>query len=553
MTKQGGYLVARALKNENVECIFTLCGGHIQPIYTGCLETGIKIIDVRHEQAATHAADGWARVTRTPGVAIVTAGPGLTNSITGMANAKRAGSPIVVIGGQAPLFQFEKGSLQEMDHIDLLRPITKWAKRVHETRRIPEYISTAFREAIAGRPGPVFLEIPLDVLFTHENEDTVVFPENYRTRARSYGDPDYIERAAELLGASQRPVIMAGSAIWWDDAGESVAKLSSTLGAPIYVNGMARGCIDAGNRLHLLRTRSKALGEADTVVVVGAEFDFRLAYGDSTLINPSAKIIHINIDHTEIGHNRPVDVGIVGDTQAVLGQICEALPGPKFSSERETWLGELKASEKEKIERTKGYLESDEVPIHPARLCHEIDEFLDSDAIVIGDGGDIVSLGAQIIRPRAPGHWLDPGPFGCLGVGMPFGLAARLARPDKQLLLLYGDGSFGFNGMEIDTAVRFDLPMVVVIGNDGGWGQMRLDSEAMGLSDKTMAATELGFTHYEKIAEAVGGFGAYVEHPSEIRPALERAFNSGRPACVNVKLNPLGARQILYGARGMVS
>lgn len=287
------------------------------------------------------------------------------------------------------------------------------------------------------------------------------------------------------------------------------------------------------------------------ILVVGAEFDFRLAYGQSGLINPSAKLIQVNIEPTEIGHNRSVDVGIVGDTRAVLDQLCDALGRPRTSSQREAWVRELRADEDGELERMEAYLKSDEVPIHPARLCHEVDELLDKEAIIIGDGGDIVSLGARIIRPRAPGQWLDPGPFGCLGMGLPFGLAAKLAKPDKQLLLLYGDGSFGFNGMEIDTAVRFKLPMVVVIGNDGGWGQMRFGVEAMGLGEQGSVATELGFTHYEKMVEALGGFGAYVEKPSEIRPALERAFESGLPACVNVKIDPQGMRQMLSASRGM--
>ncbi len=552
MTKQGGYLVAKALRNEGVECIFTLCGGHIQPIYPGCAEMGIKVVDVRHEQAATHAADGWARVTRKPGVAVVTAGPGLTNSVTGIANAMRAGSPILVIGGQAPLFQFDRGSLQEMNHVELLRPITKWAKRVHQTSRIPEYIGDAFREATAGRPGPVFLEIPLDILVLSEDENSVVFPTDSAARARVCGDPARVERAAELLDASERPVIMAGSAIWWDDAGSVVEKLADNLAAPIYVNGMARGCIDPEHPLQLSHTRSKALGGADVILVVGAEFDFRLAYGQSGLINPSAKLIQINIEPTEIGHNRSVDVGIVGDTRSVLDQLCEALGRLQTSSQREAWVKGLMAEEDRELERMEAHLQSEDVPIHPARLCREVDKFLDSEAIIVGDGGDIVSLGARIIRPRAPGHWLDPGPFGCLGMGLPFGLAAGLAKPDKQLLLLYGDGSFGFNGMEIDTAVRFKLPMVVVIGNDGGWGQMRYGVEAMGLGEQDPVATELGFTHYERMVEALGGFGEYVEKPSDIRPTLERAFESGLPACVNVKIDPQGTHQMLSATRGMV-
>ncbi len=551
MIRQGGYLLARALKNEGVECVFTLCGGHVQPIYGGCMELGIKIIDVRHEQAAAHAADGWARITRRPGVAIVTAGPGTTNAVTGVANAMRAGSPMVIIGGQAPLFQFGKGALQEMNHVDLMKPITKAALRVHETRRIPEYVAMAFREAMAGRPGPVFLEVPLDLFMTTENEDTTFFPENYRTEARPYGDPAYIKAAAEALRSSERPVIMAGSAIWWDDSGKAIEELAAKLGAPIYVNGMARGCIDTGNRLHLSYTRGKALGGADAILLVGAELDFRLGYGDPMKLNANAKLIQIDIDPARIGHNRSADVGIVGDTRAVVTSISEELGSLSPSAERDDWLAQLEDGDNKERERMEQFMKSDALPIHPARLCSEIDDFLDDDAIVIGDGGDIVSMGARIIRARAPGQWLDPGPLGCLGMGAPFGLAAAVAKPGKQLLLLYGDGSFGFNGMEMDTAARFNLPMVAVIGNDGGWGQMRLDAQAMGMSADNVAAIELGFTRYDKMVEALGGHGEYVEDPAQIRPALERAFNSGRPACVNLKIDADGTAQVMRAARGM--
>ena len=331
----------------------------------------------------------------------------------------------------------------------------------------------------------------------------------------------------------------------------AIEELAEKLTCPIYVNGMARGCINSRNRFHLSHTRGKALGEADVILVVGAEFDFRLGYGDAVHINGNAKLIQINIDAGRIGQNRSVDVGIAADTRAAVSALCDELAAVAPSSNRERWIVELQAAENKEHERMEQFVRSEAIPVHPARLCHEINEFLDEQAILIGDGGDIVSMGAHIIRPRAPGHWLDPGPLGCLGMGLPFGLAAGLAKPDRQLLILYGDGSFGFNGMEIDTAVRFDIPLVVVIGYDGGWGQMRLDAKAMGMSEQNVAATELGFTHYEKMAEAFGAHGEYVEKPNEIRPALERAFSSGRAACVNVKIDPLGTSQVLRPARGM--
>jgi acetolactate synthase-1/2/3 large subunit len=483
-------------------------------------------------------------------VAAVTAGPGLTNAITGIANARRAGSPLLVIGGQAPLFQFEKGALQEMDHVELLKPITKWSKRVHHTSRIPEYIDIAFRQATTGRPGPVFLEIPLDILLNSEEEGTISFPESSQRSARIQGEPALIEKAAQILLAAEKPVIFGGSAIWWDDAGAALEDLSRSIGAPIFVNGMARGCVSPEYPLFFSQAREKALSEVDVFLLAGGEFDFRLGYGDITAINPRAKIIHINGDPAELGRNRAIEIGIVGDVRSVLRQLKEAVGPNNVSQQRRSWAQELRIEEQRQRKALDAFCSSDQIPIHPARLCHEIDQFLDREAIIIGDGGDIVSMGARIIRPRAPGHWHDPGPFGCLGMGLPFGLAARLARPKNQILLLYGDGSFGFNAMELDTAVRLRLPMVIVIGNDGGWGQMRSGVDAMA-SATDSSATELGFTRYDKLAEALGAVGIYVERPGEIRPALERAFENGAPVCINVKIDPRGSRQVISASRGM--
>jgi acetolactate synthase-1/2/3 large subunit len=358
-----------------------------------------------------------------------------------------------------------------------------------------------------------------------------------------------IEQAVQILLAAERPVIFGGSAIWWDDAGAALEALSRSIGAPIFVNGMARGCVSSENPLFFSQSREKALSEVDVFLLVGGEFDFRLGFGDITTINPRARIIHINGDPAELGHNRDIEIGIVGDARSVLQQLKEAVGNNNVSEQRKSWAHELRVEEQRQLKTLDPFRLSDQIPIHPARLCHEIDQFLDREAIIIGDGGDIVSLGARIIRPRAPGHWHDPGPFGCLGMGLPFGLAARLARPKNQILLLYGDGSFGFNAMELDTAVRWRLPMVIVIGNDGGWGQMRSGVDAM--ASKDSSATELGFTRYDRLAESLGARGIYVERPSEIRPALERAFENGAPVCINVKIDPQGARQVISASRGM--
>src|SRR6266496_4037380 len=424
----GGWLVAKILKREGVEVVFTLSGGHIAAIYDGCKREGIRVVDTRHEQAAVHAAEGWAKCTRTPGVALLTAGPGVTDGVTGVANAYLAGSPILVIGGAAPLGFWDRGALQEMGQIDLLRPITRWARTVHETSRLAEYTSIAFRQMLSGKPGPTFLEMPMDVL--NNFVDTEQYfdpgePASYRPAGRAYPDPELVQKAAALLEKAQRPVIMAGTAVWWCDAAEPLRKLAERTQAPVFLNGAGR---------------------------------------DNALMS------------------------------------------------------------------------SDAVPIHPMRFCREIRDFIDEDTTVVGDGGDIVSYGGRVINVSKPGYWLDPGPMGCLGTGTGFAMAAQLARPGKKVLILHGDGAFGLNGMEFESMVRQKLPVVSIIGNDGAWGQIKHPQRAL-IGHATAAELSPGI-RYDKMVEALGGYGELVNRPEDIRPALERAFASGLPACVNVLIDP---------------
>ncbi|MBI3462078.1 MAG: hypothetical protein HY000_03325 [Planctomycetes bacterium] len=559
MNKHGGYLVGRFLAAERVPVIFTLCGGHIAAIYDGCIDLGIKVVDFRHEQAAAHAADAWARVTGRPGVAVVTAGPGVTDAVTAVANAYRAGSPVVVLGGQGGVADFEKGALQELDHVELMRPITKWSKRCLETRRIPEFLSTAFRHATSGKPGPVFLELPVDVLFGVEDADKIPQPAGYRTAVRSAGEPKLIEQAASLLAAAQRPVIMAGSSVRWCEASVELARLVERLAAPCYLNGMGRGCLAATHPCCLSQTRKRALAEADVVLLIGVPLDFRMHYG--AVIGRDAKIIQVELVAEDIGWNRGVELGIVGDAKSVLAGIVEALPsGPvqQFNPDCSStvgiqptrqatsspdqpyaskWLAALTEDEKKFRQRIMPKLLSDEVPIHPLRFAYAVSQVVTDDTIVVGDGGEIVAIAAAVIPINRPAHWIDPGPLGCLGVGMPFAIAAKLARPDKDVLIIYGDGSFGLNGFEYDTAVRFNLPVVGVIGNDGGWGQIRRPQIHMFGRDRAIA-TALGTNaQYHKVAEALGGWGEEVHQPGDILPALRRARACSRPALVNVHIS----------------
>ncbi len=531
----GGWLVARMLKREGVEVVFTLSGGHIAGIYDGCLREGIRVVDTRHEQAAVHAAEGWAKTTRKPGVALLTAGPGVTDGVTGVANAYLAGSPILVIGGAAPLGFWDRGALQEMGQIDLLRPITKWARTVHETSRLGEYVGIAFRQMLSGKPGPTFLEMPMDVLNNFADTDTLFDlgePSNYRAGGRSAPDPDAVVQAAALLEKAKRPVIMAGTAVWWSNAAEPLRQLAERISAPVYLNGAGRGCLPPTHPLFFTSSRRKALEGADTILAIGTKMDFRLNHGQPPLIPAEANVLWFDLAAEDIGVNRGAAVGLVGDVGLSMSQVTEAAK----SIANEEWLAYIRNEEKRGLERDAAALNSDAVPMHPMRFCREIRDFIDEDTTVVGDGGDIVSYGGKVINVAKPGYWLDAGPMGCLGTGTGFAMAAQLARPGKKVLLLSGDGAFGLNGMEFESMARQKLPIVAIIGNDGAWGQIKHPQRAM-IGHATAAELSPGI-RYDKMVEALGGYGELVERPEDIRPALERAFASGLPACINVLIDP---------------
>ncbi len=532
----GGHLLIRSLRNEGIGHIFALSGIHIQSIFNACIDEGVRIIDTRHEQAAVHMAEGEARVTGRAGVSVVTAGPGLTDAVTGVAAAFQSASPVIIISGRSTLAEFDKGSVQEMDQVTLMKSITKWARTVYETKRIPEYVSIAFRHAYAGRPGPVYLDIPNDILDNKVDEGTVSFPEGYRSEGRPQGEPVLIQRAVELLLAAKRPVVIAGSGVWWSQASEELQELVETMKLPLILTQKGRGSVPEDHPLCFGPTRV-GTREADVVLVIGTRIDNMMSYGQPPLFNPSGRWIQVDIEASEIGHNRSVDIGIVGDAKAVLKQMIE-LGRDKSEVRKELpWVEECRAYVKSRAQRIEAELFSNQVPIHPLRLCQEIKDFLDRDATIVVDGGDISVWGQTVFRIYHPGHWLDLGPFSGLGPGIPFGIAAKLARPDKQVVILVGDGTFGLNGMEFDTAVRHNIPIVTVIGNDGAWGMIKHRQEITYGADRIIGS-ELGFTRYDKVVEALGGYGEHVRMPQDIRPALERAFASGLPACVNVETDP---------------
>ena len=527
---QGGRLAARAIAAAGVDAIFTLSGGHVMPIYEGCRHEGVRVVDVRHEQSAAHAAEAWGRVRRATGVALVTAGPGVTGTVTAVANCFAAQTPMVVLGGARPLAQAEWGALQEFDQLSLMKPITKWAAVCPEVDRIPEYVALAIRQALAPPRGPVYLELPADILFADGDAEPVPLPFE---PPRAFPDPRALNSATDLLRGAERPAVVAGSGVWWDDAAAELARFAEAERVPVYLNGSGRGSLPPGHELFFQHSRGTALEEADVVCVLGTPLDFRLRYGRFG----QGKLIHVHGDARELGRNRVADASIVGDCAAVLGAPADGVGPP--NGDRAVWLEHLRAVEAAWWDAHRAEIESDASPIHHYRLGAELDRVLDEDTVVIGDGGDVVAAVSRVLRVHRPGHWLDPGPFGCLGVGPGYALGVGAAGFGGRTVCVMGDGALGLNGLDFDTLVRFDVPAVLVVGNDGAWGEIRVPQVGMYGADAEVA-TRLAPSRYERLCDVFGGHAEHVERAGDLAPALERALASGEPAIVNVMLDPDG-------------
>jgi len=530
----GGRLVAKRLKAHGVTKLFTLSGGHLFSIYDGCREEGIDLVDVRHESAAAFAAEGWAKVTRQPGVAALTAGPGVTNGMSAVASAQQNGSPMLVLGGRAPAMRWGQGSLQELDHVPFMRPLTKFAATPETTAEIPALVDEALTAAVTPHSGPAFVDFPMDVVFSEapEPEEPDPLPD-----AAAGPVPD-VARAAALLRDAERPVIMAGTNLYWGHGEDALVALAQELGIPVFLNGLARGCVPADHELFFSRARSNGLKGADVALVIGVPMDFRLGFGQS--FGEETELVVVDRAEPLREHPRPVAAELYGSIPGILDALrSEASPGADTGE----WVRTLRAAEDEKRAGERAELDDDRAPLHPMRLYRELGELIDRDAIVIGDGGDFVSYAGRVVDTYQPGCWLDPGPFGCLGSGPGYAMAAKVAHPDRQVVLLVGDGAFGFSAMEFDTFARLGINVVAVMGNNGIWALEKHPMEF--LYGYSVAADLRPGTRYDKVVEALGGHGELVERPGDLKPALERAFSAGAPALVNVLTDP----EVVYPRR----
>ena len=533
-TMHAGRLVARRLRASGVNTIFTLSGGHLFSIYDGCRDEGIRLVDTRHEQTATFAAEGWSKVTRLPGVAALTAGPGVTNGMSAMAAAQQNQSPLVVLGGRAPAGRWGMGSLQEIDHVPFVAPLARFAATAQSADAAGRLVDEALRAAVGAPSGVGFVDFPMDHVFSVPEDPGVVGHPGALAGpppdpAPAGPDAQALDRAASLLAGACRPVIMAGTNVWWGHAEAALLRLAEQRRIPVLMNGMARGVVPADHPMAFSRVRGKALSEADVALIVGVPMDFRLGFGN--VFGSQTQLVVADRVAPERDHPRPVAARLYGDLASTLSALAEGA-----GTDHQDWIDELRTAETAARATETAEFGDDRIPLHPMRVYAELAPMLDRDAIVVIDAGDFGSYAGRVIDSYLPGCWLDSGPFGCLGSGPGYALAAKLARPNRQVVLLQGDGAFGFSGMEWDTLVRHNVPVVSVIGNNGIWGLEKHPMEAI-YGYSVVAELRPG-TRYDEVVRALGGHGELVVAPAELRPALERAFASGRPAVVNVLTDP---------------
>lgn len=527
-TVHAGRLIARRLRASGIDTLFTLSGGHLFSIYDGCRSEGIRLIDTRHEQTAAFAAEGWSKVTRVPGAVALTAGPGVTNGMSAMAAASQNQSPMLVLAGRAPALRWGMGSLQEIDHVPFVAPLTRYSATAESAAAVGDRVDDALRAAVGAPSGVGFVDFPMDHVFG-EAVDRGEPGALSDLPPQPPADGAEVEKAVALLAAAQRPVIMAGTNVWWGHAENELLHLAQTLRIPVLANGMARGVVGADHDLAFSRARSAALSQADVALVIGVPMDFRLGFG--AVFGADTALITVDRCAPARDHPRAVAAGLYGDLPDTLRALAGAAAG-----DHEQWIGSLRTVETAARATEAAELADDRTPLHPMRVYAELIGLLDRDAIIVVDAGDFGSYAGRVLDSYIPGAWLDSGPFGCLGSGPGYALAAKLARPDRQVVLLQGDGAFGFSGMEWDTLVRHGVHIVSVVGNNGIWALEKHPMEM--LYGYSVVADLRPGTRYDEVVRALGGHGELVSTPAELRPALRRAFEAGLPAVVNTLTDP---------------
>lgn len=536
MTINGGELVARALVRAGAKHMFGLHGGHVDPIFQACHDAGVRIIDTRHEQAAGHMADAWGRLTGQPGVAVVTAGPGVTDIVTAVANAHLDAVPMIVIGGRYPVVDDEMMPLQELHGVPVMQSITKWSRVVRDTERIGEYVDAAFHQATSGRPGPVFLEIPADTLAASVDESRVSPAFTMAPPARPRPSPEAVERILAALATAERPLIMAGRGVWLGGAASELREFAELTDTPVIANGMSRGCVPEDSRLglggFLGAGRALALGaQPDLVLMLGARFGL-FTGGRQSIVPSNAQVIQVDIVPEELGRGGKVDFGVAADCREALRALILSAANYTWPR-RDAWVQAGKNAAAMAKTMVASTAKGADGVIHPYRVATEVAGLIREGGVLAVDGGDTFVWAELALEARRPGRYLGHGYLGCLGIGLPFALAAKLAHPDEPVVLLTGDGSVGLNFTEFDTAVRHNLPITVVVNNDHAWGMCKHE-QMVRLGKDRVIGTELSPTRYEKAAEPFGVRAEYVEDAEHIRPAIERALASGSPACVNI-------------------
>ena len=526
-TVTGAYITAKALQELGVDTIFYIIGGPVTPIEEDANNLGIRMIDVRHEEAAAMAAHAYARLTQKPGVCLTPSGPATSNAMPGVLNALSDATPVIAIGGSTALYQRGMGAFQEMDQVAVMTPATKLAIQATEARRIPELLDQLYRKAMTGSKGPVYLDLPADIIAEEVEEEKVAYPKARYQENRPQGNPKDIKAAIQLLKGASKPLIVTGSGVIWSQASKELQEFVETTGIPFMTTPQGRGVIPEDHAMAFPAAKSLALREADAVLVVGTRSNFILGHFRPPRWNADAKYVMVNIDPEEFNHNRTMEVGIAADAQAALLQLTEEAKGQIDPKSYGPWVEQLKAKAAANEERNEALWNSDQSPIHPMRLMKEVREIIDRDAVVVVDGHDTLNFGRQSIPTHVPGHRLNAGTHGTMGIGTPFAMGAQAARPDKQVVLVCGDGSFGWLGMNIDAACRNNLPILVIINNNG-------NMTAAPKNKDRIKGHDLGWSDYQMIAQAFGGYGERVEKAEDIKPAIERAIASGKAAIVNI-------------------